>query len=172
MSKWLIRAAAALAACAFMCAPALSIARTSAQDGEDTPAARAARPRLPQEAAIAASPLPYRAEEVTFTNPAAAGVRLAGTLTLPKGPGPFPAVVLINGSGATGRDEPNAGHRHFLVLADHLTRQGLAVLRYDKRGVGASPGDVGAATLEDLASDAAGAVAYLRSPTSTPAASA
>ena len=119
--------------------------------------------RRPQEEAIAAMPSPYRAEPVDFDNPAAAEVRLAGTLTLPQGAGPFQAVVLISGSGPNNRDEEQAGHKLALVLADAITRDGYAVLRYDKRGVGKSTGDYDAATTLDSASDASAAVAYLRS---------
>jgi hypothetical protein len=90
-------------------------------------------------------------------------VRLAGTLTLPEGKGPFAAVVLIAGSGANGRDEKVFGHAPFLVLADHLTRHGVAVLRFDKRGVGQSTGDFAAATTADFAADAEAGAAYLRS---------
>src|SRR5207245_4565713 len=67
-------------------------------------------------------PYPYREEQVTFANPKAQ-VSLAGTLTLPPGPGPFPAAVLIAGSGPQDRDEAVAGHRPFFVLADYLTRK-------------------------------------------------
>ena len=116
----------------------------------------------PQEEGIAAARLPYREELVDFDNPAAAGVRLAGTLTLPQGAGPFPAVVFISGSGPNGRDEEQAGHKLALVLADALTRDGCAVLRYDKRGVAKSTGDYAAATTLDFASDATAAVAFLR----------
>jgi hypothetical protein len=107
-------------------------------------------------------PYPYREEEVTFANPKAQ-VSLAGTLTLPPGPGPFPAAILIAGSGAQDRDETVAGHRPFLVLADHLARKGIAVLRYDKRGIGKSTGNYDQATTEDFASDAGAALAYLKS---------
>src|SRR5712691_7912217 len=72
----------------------------------------------------------------------------AGTLTLPRGPGPFPAVILLSGSGPHDRDESLVGHRPFLVLADHLTRKGIAVLRFDKRGIGKSTGDYASATTE------------------------
>ncbi len=106
-------------------------------------------------------PYPYREEEVVFEN-AKDGTRLAGTLTLPEGNGPFPAVVLITGSGAQDRDESLMGHRPFLVLADHLTRKGIAVLRYDDRGVGGSTGSVFTATLEDTAEDVMAAMALLR----------
>ena len=107
-------------------------------------------------------PYPYREEQVTFANPKAQ-VSLAGTLTLPPGPGPFPAAILIAESGPQDRDETVAGHRPFLVLADHLTRKGVAVLRYDKRGIGKSTGNFDQATTEDFASDAAAALAYLKS---------
>lgn len=106
-------------------------------------------------------PYPYREEEVTFANDVAR-VSLAGTLTLPPGPGPFPAAVLICGSGPHDRDESIAGHHPFLVLADHLTRKGIAVLRFDKRGFGKSTGNYSQATTEDFANDAESALAYLK----------
>ena len=98
-------------------------------------------------------PFPYRSEAITFTNTAGQAV-LAGTLTVPEGKGPFPAVVLITGSGAQNRDEEIFGHKPFLVIADHLTRHGIAVLRYDDRGVGKSTGNFASATSEDFAGDA------------------
>lgn len=107
------------------------------------------------------TPKGYRAQDVTFANPGARGVTLAGTLTIPDGPGPFPAAVLISGSGAQDRDESVFGHKPFAVLADHLTRHGIAVLRYDDRGFGASTGDHGRATSADFATDANAAVSYL-----------
>ena len=116
------------------------------------------RPGRPQEPK---PPFPYRSEDVTVAN-AAANVKLAGTLTLPDGPGPFPAVVFITGSGPQNRDEELLGHKPFLVLADYLTRRGIAVLRYDDRGIGTSTGDFGAATSEDFAGDALAAWAVLR----------
>lgn len=119
--------------------------------------APAARPQTP------AAPYPYRAEDVAYANPRAPSVRLAGTLTLPQGTGPFPAVLLITGSGPQDRDESLAGHRPFLVLADHLTRRGIAVLRVDDRGVGGSTGATANDTLHDYATDVAAGVAYLRS---------
>ncbi len=106
-------------------------------------------------------PYPYKEEEVTLAN-AKANVTLAGTLTLPPGPGPFPAAILLSGSGPHDRDESLAGHRPFLVLADHLTRKGTAVLRFDKRGNGKSTGNYVNATTEDFASDADAAVAFLK----------
>lgn len=121
----------------------------------DEEVAPPARPQEPER------PYPYAEEEVTFEN-AGAGVTLAGTLTTPRSGGPFPAVVLISGSGPQNRDEALMGHRPFLVLADYLTRRGLAVLRYDDRGVGQSTGAFAAATSEDFAGDALAAVAYLK----------
>ena len=106
-------------------------------------------------------PYPYREEEVRFSN-AKAEIALSGTLTLPSGAGPFPAALLIGGSGPQDRDESLAGHRPFLVLADYLSRKGIAVLRYDKRGIGKSSGDFVSATTLDFAADAESALAYLR----------
>ena len=112
-----------------------------------------ARPQEPQP------PFPYRSEEVTYRN---GDVVLAGTLTLPEGSGPFPAAVLLTGSGAQNRDEELFAHKPFLVLADHLTRAGVAVLRADDRGVGGSTGSVSLATTADFADDALAGVALLR----------
>jgi hypothetical protein len=106
-------------------------------------------------------PYPYRDEEVSYANPAAS-IKLAATLTIPPGQGPFPAVLLIVGSGPHDRDEALMGHRPFLVLADYLTRHGIAVLRADKRGVGKSGGNSATATTADFATDAEAGVAYLR----------
>lgn len=123
---------------------------------------RSDRPFELQRPQTPLKPYPYREEEITFAN-FAANVTLAGTLTLPKGPGPFPAALLIAGSGPHDRDESLANHKPFLVLADFLTRRGVAVLRYDKRGIGKSTGSVDSATTLDLASDAAAAITYLKS---------
>ncbi|HEX7947033.1 MAG TPA: CocE/NonD family hydrolase, partial [Phenylobacterium sp.] len=97
-------------------------------------------------------PFPYRSEEVAVDS--APGVRLAGTLTTPQGKGPFPAVVMITGSGAQDRDETLLGHKPFLVIADALSRRGVAVLRLDDRGVFGSTGDFGKAVTADFAVDA------------------
>ena len=105
-------------------------------------------------------PFPYDESEVTFPNDKA-GITLAGTLTLPRQGGPFPAVILVTGSGAQNRNEEVMNHRPFLVLADHLTRQGIAVLRYDDRGVGGSGGDPVMATSKDFAGDAFAAFTFL-----------
>jgi pimeloyl-ACP methyl ester carboxylesterase len=114
-------------------------------------------PRRPQ---TPKPPFPYRAEEVSV--PSAPGVTLAGTLTLPQGKGPFPAVVMITGSGAQDRDENIFGHRPFAVIADRLTRNGVAVLRVDDRGFAKSTGNFAAATDDDFAVDTAAQVAFLR----------
>jgi fermentation-respiration switch protein FrsA (DUF1100 family) len=98
---------------------------------------------------------------VKFQN-ADAGITLAGTLTLPKETGKFPVAVMISGSGPQNRDEELAGHKPFLVIADHLTRSGIGVLRFDDRGTVESIGDFEAATSADFASDAQSAVTYLR----------
>jgi hypothetical protein len=89
-------------------------------------------------------------------------VTLSGTLTLPRGQGPFPGAVLIAGSGPQDRDEQLAGHRPFLVLSDFLTRHGVAVLRYDKRGIRKSTGSYDTATTFDFAADAEQALAFLK----------
>jgi pimeloyl-ACP methyl ester carboxylesterase len=107
-------------------------------------------------------PFPYAQRELTYTN-AKDGTTLAGTLTIPEGAGPFPAVVMITGSGAQDRDETLLGHKPFLVIADHLTRHGVAVLRADDRGVGGSTGSVAEATAEDEVGDALAGVALLKS---------
>lgn len=106
-------------------------------------------------------PYPYREEEVVYENKEA-GVRLAGTLTLPESEGPFPAVILISGSGQQNRNEEILGHRPFLVLADYLTRQGVAVLRVDDRGIGGSTGNFSNATTEDFAGDVLSGVEFLK----------
>jgi uncharacterized protein len=107
-------------------------------------------------------PYSYAEEEVTYENKEA-GVKLAGTLTYPESEGPFPAVILISGSGPQNRDEGILGHRPFLVLSDYLTRQGIAVLRVDDRGVGRSTGNFSQATTEDFAEDVLSGVEYLKS---------
>ena len=124
---------------------------TRRQAGEVAP--ERARPQTPKP------PFPYLSQEVTFAD---GPVTLAGTLTTPKGPGPFPAVVMIAGSGPQNRDETVAGHRIFLVIADALTRRGIAVLRYDKRGVGGSIGSYVTATQKDFTADARAALEWLR----------
>jgi len=113
----------------------------------------AQRPQEPQP------PFPYLEEEVTF---ASGAVTLAGTLTLPPGDTRVPAVLLITGSGPQDRNEEIVGHKPFLVIADHLTRAGYAVLRVDDRGVGGSTGSDGEATYQDLAGDVGAALDLLK----------
>ncbi|MDP6726000.1 MAG: alpha/beta hydrolase [Candidatus Marinimicrobia bacterium] len=113
------------------------------------------RPQEPKD-------FPYNVEDVVFKN-SKANIKLAGTLTTPEGDGPFPVVVLISGSGPQNRDEELMGHKPFLVLSNHFTRNGIAVLRYDDRGVGDSEGGFATATSYDFANDAAAAIAYLKS---------
>jgi pimeloyl-ACP methyl ester carboxylesterase len=121
-------------------------------------AAVAAPPRRPQ---TPQPPFPYRAEEVSIANARAPGTTLAGTLTLPQGRGPFPAAILITGSGGQDRDETLFAHKPFAVLADYLTRHGIAVLRYDDRGIARSTGRFAGATSADFATDANAAFAFL-----------
>ncbi|MBN2245439.1 MAG: alpha/beta fold hydrolase [Candidatus Aminicenantes bacterium] len=114
------------------------------------------RPQEPEE------PFPYHVEEVVFQS-INEGITLAGTITIPFSEGKCPAVLLLSGSGPQDRDEAIFGHRPFLVLADYLTRRGLAVLRVDDRGVGGSTGDFSEATALDYTDDALAGVAYLKS---------
>jgi pimeloyl-ACP methyl ester carboxylesterase len=104
---------------------------------------------------------PYKQEEVTFLN-AKAGNMLAGTLTMPSDGKASRIVIMISGSGPQNRNEELQGmdHRPFLVLSDWLTRNGIAVLRYDDRGIGKSTGNFAAATTADFADDADAAVKY------------
>jgi len=110
------------------------------------------------------APFPYDSEEVKFEN-TADDVTLAGTLTIPKTPGRHPVVVLISGSGPQDQDESLMEHKPFLVLADYLSRRGIAVLRYDDRGFGDSTGQFGPATTEDFARDTSAAVEFLKTHT-------
>ena len=107
------------------------------------------------------APFPYNAVEVGYDNPESKN-KLAGTLTVPKGDGPYSAVILITGSGSQDRDESLLGHKPFLVLADDLTRRGVAVLRVDDRGVGGSTGDPTKATSADFATDVKAGIDFLK----------
>ncbi|WP_298161260.1 alpha/beta fold hydrolase [Brevundimonas sp.] len=124
-------------------------------------AASAEAPPPPSRPQTPVPPFPYAAEDVTFPN-SAAGITLTGTLTLPRGEGPFPAVILLTGSGAQDRDETIMGHKPFAVWADALTRRGIAVLRYDDRGMGGSGGGSLDETTADFATDAVAAMDFLR----------
>jgi pimeloyl-ACP methyl ester carboxylesterase len=107
-------------------------------------------------------PYPYYEEQVVFDNKEA-GIKLSGTFTRPNNKGKFPVVILISGSGRHDRDESMMTHRPFLVLSDYLTRNNIAVLRYDDRGFGESTGDFSQATTADFAQDVLSAVRYLKS---------
>lgn len=106
-------------------------------------------------------PFPYIVKEVEINN-TKDKVTLAGTLTIPKGKGPFPAVILVSGSGPQDRNEEIMGHKPFLVIADYLTRNGIAVLRFDDRGVGKSSGNFSVATSSDFSKDAEAGFAFLQ----------
>ena len=106
-------------------------------------------------------PFPYNSEEVKFKN-TLDNVTLAGTLTIPQGKGKFPVVVLISGSGPQNRDEEIMGHKPFLVISDYLTRNGIAVLRYDDRGIAESTGNFDEGNSEDFSNDVEAAVEYLK----------
>jgi pimeloyl-ACP methyl ester carboxylesterase len=104
-------------------------------------------------------PPPYRVEDVVFHNDT---LTLAGTLTLPPKEGRHPAVVMITGSGAQNRDEELFGFKPFKIIADYFTRHGIAVLRYDDRGVGGSSGSTSESTTSDFATDVLAALKYLQ----------
>lgn len=106
-------------------------------------------------------PFPYTSEDVSFTNEKF-NIKLAGTLTIPEGEGPFPVAILITGSGTQNRNEELMGHKPFLVIADYLSRNGIAVLRYDDRGAGKSQGNPVTSTTADLATDAEAAYTFLK----------
>nr|WP_295109953.1 alpha/beta hydrolase [uncultured Caulobacter sp.] len=114
------------------------------------------RPQTPKP------PFDYRSEEVAYVN-RASGLKLAGTLTLPQGTGPYPVALLITGSGTQDRDETIEGHKPFLLIADALTRRGVAVLRVDDRAAGGSQaGDLSHVTTADFVTDVEAGVAFLR----------
>jgi len=114
------------------------------------------RPQTPKE------PFPYLSKDVEYTNQKS-GFKLAGTLTIPENAKKCPAVILISGSGAQDRDETIFEHKPFMVIADYLTQNGIAVLRVDDRGVGGSEGNISHATSEDFASDVLAGVQFLKS---------
>jgi len=107
-------------------------------------------------------PYPYKSEEITFVNKKANNITLSGTLTLPKNIKKPVVAILISGSGPQNRDEEILDHKPFLVLADHLTNNGIAVLRYDDRGVAKSEGTQNNATSADFATDVEAAITYLQ----------
>lgn len=119
-------------------------------------AAQAPRRQEPQP------PFPYSETDVAYAS-LADGTPLTGTLTVPQGEGPFPAALLISGAGPQDRNYDALGHRPFLVLADHLARRGIAVLRVDDRGTGGSGGDAAQASVADVLGDLGAGVELLRS---------
>lgn len=123
---------------------------------EEIPQAK--RPQTPKP------PFPYSSVAVTYENQPAQ-VKLAGTLTIPDRPGPHPTAILITGSGPQDRDETLFGHKPFWVIADYLTRHGIAVLRVDDRGVGESTGNLAASTSADFAGDVLAGIAFLKTRT-------
>jgi len=106
-------------------------------------------------------PYPYSEKEVVVKNEEQ-NVELAGTLTMPEKGGPFPAVILITGSGPQDRNEGLMGHKPFLLIADYLTRRGIAVLRVDDRGVGKSTGKFSEATTLNFVTDVASEIDFLK----------
>ena len=131
----------------------LMLTRTSTSA---TPVKAFSRPQIPQR------PYPYQESNAVIDNPAARGVKLGCTLTEPNSVGPHPGVVLIGGSGAEDRDLTGAGHKTFLVLADHLTRKGIAVLRCDDRDFGKSADAMKSSLVRDFASDVKAELAWMR----------
>jgi len=113
------------------------------------------RPQTPKP------PFPYQSEELLYYN-ADSSIRYGATLTLPPGKGPFPALLLITGSGQQNRDEEIFRHKPFAVIADYLTRKGIVVLRVDDRGMGQTTGEVRLATSRDFANDAEVSLDYLK----------
>lgn len=116
---------------------------------------RLKRPQVPKE------PFPYSSEDIVYDNNEA-GIKLAGTLTLPKSVNKVPAAILLTGSGQQGRDQDIGGHKPFWVIADYLSRNGIAVLRVDDRGFGGSTGNFKQSTSGDFAQDATAGVNYLK----------
>lgn len=113
------------------------------------------RPQTPE------APYPYRVIDTSFQQQKE-DFRLAGTLTMPEGEGPFPALALVSGSGPQDRNETVMGHKPFHVIADRLTREGFAVLRYDDRGVAESEGDFNEGTIDKFTEDANSAFEFLK----------
>lgn len=128
----------------------LNLVRTARKAGVSSEPERPGTPK---------PPFPYREEEVSITTKD--GIKLSGSLTLPEGEEPFPAVLLISGSGPQDRNEEAWKYKPFLMIADRLTRQGIAVLRMDDRGTGKSGGRYADATLQLAATDAECALDYL-----------
>lgn len=108
-----------------------------------------------------APPFNYKSEDIEYFNNDKS-VKYAGTITIPPGKGPFPAAILITGSGQHNRDEEFSGHKPFAVIADHLTKEGFIILRVDDRGIGGTTGELKAATAADFAKDVMAGMDYLK----------
>jgi len=133
---------------------------TFSQAGQNFPLAfERGKPKVAARPQYPVPPFPYDAEEVTVSS---GQVRLAGTFTHPKQGGPFPAILLVTGSGPQDRDETVFNQKPFLVISDYLTRAGYAVLRLDDRGTAKSTGDFSASGLAEFTDDALAAVAWLK----------
>src|SRR5690606_33734583 len=117
--------------------------------------AKRRRPQLPEP------PYSYDTVDVTFSSEYD-DVKLAGTITRPRKGEKLPAVVLVSGSGPQDRDETIMGHKPFKVIADYLTKQGVVVLRYDERGIGASTGNYPKSTIGDFSRDVIAAVGFIQ----------
>lgn len=130
----------------------MNLERSGGQKKENTVA---------QRSQIVLPPYPYDTLAVNIKNNYD-HINLAGTLTFPKKPGKYPAVLLLTGSGPQNRDEELFGHQPFRVLADYLTKNGIVVLRVDDRGVGESGGDFTTSTIENFSKDAISSLAFLR----------
>jgi len=141
-----------------------TITGTFTQSGQEFPLTltRTEKPPALMRPQTPKPPFPYKTVEVSYPNPKAKGVTLAGTLTVPEGGTSFPVVLLITGSGAQDRDETIAAHKPFAVIADYLARRKIASLRVDDRGVGKSVGNLADATTDDFAEDVRAGVAFLR----------
>lgn len=115
----------------------------------------------PVRAQTPVPPFSYKSEDIEYSN-SDNSIKYAGTITIPSGKGPFPAAILITGSGQQNRDETMMGHKPFAVIADHLTKQGFVVLRVDDRGIGGTTGDVKTSTTADFAKDVMIGLDYLK----------
>lgn len=141
-----------------------SIEGTFIQSGQSMPLNLSRKPVEKQKAHRPQDPVKpysYYTEEVTFKN-LEADITLSGTLSLPDNKKAYPVVILISGSGPQNRDEELMEHKPFLVIADHLTKKGIGVLRFDDRGTAASTGEFKSATTEDFAADVEAAIKYLQ----------
>ncbi len=139
----------------FIVRPEPAPGTTATAAASSTAKASSNRPQTPKP------PFPYEVKDVLYDNPTDKS-KLGGTLTLPKGPGLFPAALLITGSGTQDRDETIFEHKPFFVIADYLTRKGFIVLRVDDRGAGKTTGEAKNATIQTHATDVVAGIEFLR----------